>query len=69
MQILAISGSLRAASTNTTLLRAAAALAPADDILHGCSLHAQTLRGRNGPYLDRLKQAGKDLLSSISGLA
>jgi NAD(P)H-dependent FMN reductase len=30
MQILAISGSLRAASTNTTLLKAAAALAPED---------------------------------------
>jgi len=30
MQILAISGSLRAASTNTTLLKAAAALAPAE---------------------------------------
>ena len=30
MQILAISGSLRAATTNTTLLKAAAALAPED---------------------------------------
>jgi NAD(P)H-dependent FMN reductase len=30
MQILAISGSLRAASTNTNLLKAAAALAPED---------------------------------------
>jgi len=30
MQILAISGSIRAASTNTTLLKAAAALAPED---------------------------------------
>jgi len=34
MQILAISGSLRAASTNTTLLKAAAALAPADVALN-----------------------------------
>ena len=30
MQILAVSGSLREASSNTTLLRALAALAPAD---------------------------------------
>jgi NAD(P)H-dependent FMN reductase len=34
MQLLAISGSLRAASTNTTLLRAAAAVAPGDVSLH-----------------------------------
>jgi len=34
MQILAISGSLRAASTNTTLLNAAAALAPEDVTLN-----------------------------------
>jgi NAD(P)H-dependent FMN reductase len=34
MQLLAISGSLRAASTNTTLLKAAAALAPGDVPLH-----------------------------------
>jgi len=34
MQILAISGSLRAASTNTTLLKAAVALAPEDVLLN-----------------------------------
>ena len=34
MQILAISGSLRAASTNTTLRKAAAALAPEDVTLN-----------------------------------
>src|SRR6266436_2511866 len=34
MQLLALSGSLRGASTNTTLLKAAAALAPGDVTLH-----------------------------------
>jgi NAD(P)H-dependent FMN reductase len=50
MQILAISGSLRAASTNTTLLKAAAALAPVDVSLNAfLGSVISTLQSRSGP--------------------